>query len=279
MVRLARLWTLVRQANARAVALRATGRHGEHWHRAVQRLDGRLLVHAEDDGVLRGVQIRPDHVRRPLLEVRVVRRQASLQPVRPEIRSRLGPVHDRVPHLQVFSQPSGAPVRRAIGRRGPGHRQDLRLHLRGQNRRRGAWRLAGREGRHAALTQPLAPLVDEGGRAIEPLLHADPRLPACQQEDELRVAGILLPDGSGPSSSFRLAPFGRRQDDALSVHAPQNTSFLISVQPTRGLRHSKIVLGRRLPGPGLRITTLTCRADDSSRRKGSLRNGRMRNVD
>ena len=116
-----------------AVALRAAGRHGEHRHGAVQRLESRLLVHAEDDGVFRGIQVPPDHVRRLLLEVRVVRRQVSLQPVRPEVRTPPRPVHDHVTDAQVLPQPSRAPVRRAIGGRGPNHRQDLRLHLRSRN--------------------------------------------------------------------------------------------------------------------------------------------------
>jgi hypothetical protein len=54
------------------VALRAPGRKGQHRVEAVQRLNRRLLVHTENGGVLRWLQVQADHVRRLGLKLRVV---------------------------------------------------------------------------------------------------------------------------------------------------------------------------------------------------------------
>ena len=179
------------------------------------------------------MQIQADHVRRLLLEVRVVRRQVPLQPVRPEIRPPPRPVHDRVAHSQVLSQPPRAPVRRAIQRRGPGGRQDLRLHRRSQNRPGVPLRFPGRQRRHPPFTEPLAPLVDVGRGTAESVLDRNPRRTGCQQQNDLRPPGVLLANRPRTGSSFQLAPFRRSQDDAISGHGSHCTLYYLLVQPTR----------------------------------------------
>ena len=64
------------------MAFRSPWRQRQHRIDPVERLNRRLLVDAEDDGVLRRVEIEADHVRRFRLEVGIRRAQVALQPMR-----------------------------------------------------------------------------------------------------------------------------------------------------------------------------------------------------
>ena len=203
-----------------AVALRTSGRHRKNGNRALQCLNRRLVVHAEHDGVLWRIQIQADHVRRLLLEVRVVRRHVPLQAMRLETRPLPRQVNYRMAHSQVLPQSSGAPVRRTVRRRLPRNSQDPRPHRRCQNRRRATLRFPRRERRHAAFTEPLVPLVDQRRRAPETLLDGGPGRTRCEEEDNPGAPRVLLPDRSGTSAPLQFAPFGRGQDDAVPLHIP-----------------------------------------------------------
>ena len=79
----------------KAMSLGSARRKRQNRIQAVQGLDGRLFVHAKDDGMIRRVQIEADNVRGLLLEVGILAQQVTAQPVRlktvasPNPRSRL----------------------------------------------------------------------------------------------------------------------------------------------------------------------------------------------
>ena len=58
-----------------AVSLGATGRQRQNGIAAVERLNRGLLIHAEDGGMLRRIQIQADDLRRLLLEIGIGRSQ------------------------------------------------------------------------------------------------------------------------------------------------------------------------------------------------------------
>ena len=147
-------------------------------------------------------------------------------------------VNHRMAHPQVLPQSSGAPVRRTVRRLFPCLRQDPRLHRRCQNRRRPALRLPRREGRHAAFTEPLVPLVDERRRAPDTLLDRGPGGTRREEEDNPGATRVLLPERSGTRTPLQFAPFRRGQDDSISLHTPYCTLFQCHIQSTSGAQHS-----------------------------------------
>ena len=66
----------------KAVTFGAAGRQRQHRVEPVERLNRRLFVDGKDDRVLRRIQIQPDHVRRLLLEIRIVRPHVAFEPMR-----------------------------------------------------------------------------------------------------------------------------------------------------------------------------------------------------
>ncbi len=98
-----------------AMALGASGRQRQHPVLAVERLDRRLLVHAEHGRVRRRVQVEADHVGRLGLEVRVVGDHVGIEPVRAHAVLAPNALDGRERHVTEFSrQLAAAPVRRAI---------------------------------------------------------------------------------------------------------------------------------------------------------------------
>src|SRR5512134_2540506 len=65
-----------------AVALQATWAHWQHRIQAIQRLDRCFLVNAKHRGMLRRIEVKPNHVGGLLFEVRIVRAHVALDTVR-----------------------------------------------------------------------------------------------------------------------------------------------------------------------------------------------------
>ncbi len=81
--------------------------------------------------MLRGVQIEADDVRGFHLEVLIGGRQIAVQPMGLEPMLRPDSRHPHMADPELGRQLAGAPVRRAVGRRPPGGRQDAGFRLRG----------------------------------------------------------------------------------------------------------------------------------------------------
>src|SRR2546421_6255004 len=112
-----------------AVALEAPGRQRQDGIAAIEGLNGGLLVQAEYDGVLWGVEVKADDVGRLGLEVRVVGSHIALEAMWLETGPLPDPGHPHVRYIQVPSQLSAAPVGAPVGRRPAGGTQDLGLEF------------------------------------------------------------------------------------------------------------------------------------------------------
>ena len=98
------------------VPLRPAGRQGQNRIFAVQRLDSRFLVHAKHHGMLRGIEIEPDHIGGLLLELGVVGRHVALHPVWLDPVLLPGPSHHHVVDAELLGQAPRTPVRRPVAR-------------------------------------------------------------------------------------------------------------------------------------------------------------------
>ena len=99
----------------KAVSFSPAGRQRQHWVQTIQCLDGTLFVDAEYCGVERGLEVQADHIGRLLFKLRIGARHIAAYPM--GLDSSPGPYssHSAMGNAQMLSQPSGAPMSRAIG--------------------------------------------------------------------------------------------------------------------------------------------------------------------
>jgi hypothetical protein len=80
----------------------------------IQRLNGTLLIHTEDGGVRRRVQIESNNVSRFSFKVRVIADHVMAQPMRLQTITSPDPGHRHVGSSQLPRQAAGAPLRAAV---------------------------------------------------------------------------------------------------------------------------------------------------------------------
>ena len=105
----------------------AAGGEGQCWKGAIEGLDRRLFVDAEDCRVLGRVHVEANHVGGLGLEIRVVGGHVAIKAMRLQTGTRPDPGHPHVADPEHLSQLAGTPVSAAIRRLLLGEGQDLSL--------------------------------------------------------------------------------------------------------------------------------------------------------
>ena len=187
-------------------------RQRQHRIVAIERLNRRLLVHAEHRRVRRRVQVQPDDVGSLLLEVRIVGAHVALQPVRLQPMLVPHPRHHHVRHPQLGRQAASAPVRAAIGRRLAGRVEDLCLHLRRAPKRLLTAVPAVQSGQSLA-TKAASPQRHEAAAALGSFAHVIPGESFCEQQNDARTARIFSSTGATSDPVSELAKLGLAQHD------------------------------------------------------------------
>ena len=190
----------------KAVSLRAARRQGQHRVKAVQRLDRGFLIDREHGGVLRGMEIQPDHVRSLRLEVRIVRGHVALEAVRlqacPSPRLRDMIVINGQQPSELPGTPMGAAVRRGV----PGLRQDPGFHRRREHRRRLAV-VARLQARQARREEPPPPPIDVVAIARQRGFDRRIRIAVGQHQNDPRSPRGLDANGPTPQPGLKFRSF------------------------------------------------------------------------
>jgi hypothetical protein len=132
----------------------------------VQRLDARLLVHAEHHGVFRRLHVQCDHLQQFLLKLRVRTEGKGAQPMRMQIVGLQDPLHARVRQPQVPRQRAHTPATESFGRlRANGRHHLLLLALRLRHRTSGAGTIF--EPRDTVCGKAPTPLADNMSSTLQ----------------------------------------------------------------------------------------------------------------
>src|ERR1700677_970549 len=107
------------------MALGAPRGHRQNRIQTVQRLDGALLIHAENRSVLRWIQIKSDDLSRLALEIRIVAGHVALQSARLQLRPVPDSLHTVFTDPQTARQFPAGPMTRSIFRLTPGRIDEL----------------------------------------------------------------------------------------------------------------------------------------------------------
>jgi hypothetical protein len=172
------------------VSLGTPRREGQDGIEAVERLDGGLLIHAENGRVLRGIEIEADHVRGLLLEIGIVGGHVALEPMRPEARAFPYPRDHHVIHTQRVGQLAAAPVRGPVGGGAASPRQDLRFDLGGALLNPPA-AMTRKQTRQPLRCEALLPAQNVGGAAAERRLDCGPGRPISQHQNQTSAAHVV----------------------------------------------------------------------------------------
>ena len=203
----------------------APRRQRQHRDQAIEGLNRRFLVHGEHRGVLRRIEIQPDHIGGFLFKVRIVRPHVALEPMRlqagPPPRFRDQVVMD----AEQPAQFAGAPMRAAIRRTLPRLRQNARFHRRRQNRR-GLAAIPRLQARHAVRQKAPSPAIDVVAVARHRGLDRRVRCAVSQHQNDARAARVLRADLETANASFQFGTFiGRQCQRHIARHGTSTTSM------------------------------------------------------
>lgn len=201
-----------------AVALQAPRRERQHRIEPVERLDVTLLVQAEHRSMLRRIEIETNDVGGLLLEIGIVGSHVALDPMRLESRSLPDLRHRHVGDAELGCQLARRPVRRSIGRRLAGQRQDASLHLR-RDHPRGAPQVSRVQPRQSVSLKARLPSSHVRRRAADLLADLPVRTARCKHEDYPSATQILGATTTRTHPSFELLPFWRSDVHTSVSHA------------------------------------------------------------
>ncbi len=184
--------TLCRVCDSRGPPFQLPRPHREHGLRAVQGLDLRLLVHAEDDRLVRGIQVQTHDVADLVDQQRIRGELEAIDPVWPEPKSAPDAADRHRAHSESLGHVPGAPVGRGLGLALQGQVSPLaRL---GHPRSYGALRARlVEQAIQPAFDEARPPLPDRRVRQPEPLGHTlVVQALGARQYDRCRVASPWL---------------------------------------------------------------------------------------
>ena len=156
-----------------AVALGPPRAKRQHRVEAIERLDGSLLVDTEHRGVLRRIDVEPDHVGGLAFEVRIIGCHVALQPMRLKPGAPPDPRHHHVIDPQRLCQLAAAPVGGAIIGRAPGPGQNAGFEPSRALGRRPPL-MAGKQARQPLLRKAGLPTSDVSRTTAQGLLDGRP---------------------------------------------------------------------------------------------------------
>ncbi len=162
--------------------------------RPIQRLNLRLLVHAEHQGMVRRIDVQPDDIAHLLDQLRVWRQLEGLAAMRLQPKGLPNALDGHVTQARHLRHIARAPMRRPT-RRGLQGRNHHLLHLRIGNP---PWRARAR-----FVDQPLQPVAQ---KARAPLAHGGPRDVEASGDAGRRPAGRTGQDDAGAPRHLRGTP-------------------------------------------------------------------------
>ena len=200
----------------KAMPFRASGRKRQHRVFAIERLDGRLLIGAEDRRMLRRMQIQTNDIGGFGLKVWIIRGHVAFQPMWPQGMLAPHPRHHHVTETQAGGEFARAPMGRAI--------TGLALHAPLQNARLQRRRELARQLPGVAAKQPgqafrhkaLAPARDKAVGAIQLRPNRGPGVTAAQQQDQARTPRLIGAPGLTVGALGEFLVFHRTQPNRVA---------------------------------------------------------------
>jgi hypothetical protein len=188
------------------VRLRPTGGKRQDGIETIQRLNGALLIHTEDGGVSRRVQIEADNVRRFGFKVGVVANHVMAQPMRLQTITSPDPGHRHVGGPQLPRQAAGAPVRAAVIGSALGPLQNPGFQLCGTFGRH-ATLMSGHQASHAFHAKTSGPPLHIR-RAASQISGGSPQAsPARYLQNDPRPLGIFRPHTARAHAALKFPAF------------------------------------------------------------------------
>ncbi len=157
----------------KAVALSSPRAKRQHRVEAIEGLNRGLLIDTEHRGMLRRIDVEPDHIGGLALEVWIIRGHVALQPMRLKAGAPPDPRDHHMIDPQRPRQLAAAPVRGAITGRAPGPSQDARFQPRSALTHR-APLMAGKQARQTLLRKTGLPTRDISRTTAQGLLDGGP---------------------------------------------------------------------------------------------------------
>ena len=182
----------------------------------IKSLDRRLLIDTENRSVLRRMKIEADDVGCLLLELRVVGKHVTADPVRLQTRSSPCPGNQHVIDPERLRQSTRTPVSRPVGGTTAGPREDPRLQLGRQHPHRGS-RIPRVESGDTSRLKPLLPATDVSRRTAQRLLNGQIRFTLSKHQNQPRSPRIFGPSLPRANARFQLTSLGRSDGQR---HAP-----------------------------------------------------------
>src|SRR5258705_6785760 len=196
------------------VSLRASRRQRQDRVLAIERLNRRLLVHAEDRRMRGWVEIQSDDISGFFLELRIVRGHVALDPMGSQ--AMLAP-HARDHHVtdtKMCPELACAPVRRPIGGRAPRGFENAGLKPWSQNRS-DLTQMATVQACEALIDEASAPTGHKSTAAPNVLADFIPGVTFVEQQDQPRSPRILCATRSTAGSSFKFGTFRPCESDRV----------------------------------------------------------------
>src|SRR6202034_1447406 len=167
-----------------AMPFSAAWRKRQNRVQAIQRLDGALLVNAEDGGVRGWFEVQADDVGGFLFKLRIITGHITARAVR--LKPKLPPhsTDRRLADPHLLGQSIAAPVGRSVRGSAPGHLQNARLNLRSPAAVLGST-VTRIQAAQALLLKAFLPKTNVTIRATEPLTYFTVRLTRSQHENDL----------------------------------------------------------------------------------------------
>ena len=190
---------------------------------AVERLDLRLFVDREDDGMGGRIDIKPDHIAQLVDELRVVGELELLDPVRLETMRAPDALNGTRADADGFRHHRGSPVGRLDGRIGSGERDDTLGDIRAEWRDARGSRLIAQEAVVTSLHEAFLPAPHTGLRLAglaHDLIGADA---VRAQQDDLGPPDMLMRRVAIPRERCQTAAVtGLESDGNSGSHAPDS---------------------------------------------------------
>src|ERR1700731_2728087 len=157
----------------KAVALSSPRAKRQHRVEAIEGLNRGLLIDTEYRGVLRRIDVEPDHIGGLALEVWIIRGHVAFQPMRLKPSAPPDPRDHHMIDPQRPRQLAAAPVSGAIIGRAPGPGQDARFQPRSALTHRPPL-MAGKQARQTLVSKTVLPTRDVSRTTAQGLLDGGP---------------------------------------------------------------------------------------------------------
>ena len=219
-----------------AVILKTMGfgpawRKGQNRIVAVQGLDSTLFVYAKDGGMIRRGKIKADNVGGLLLEVRILTKHVTAQPVRLKAMASPNPRNGHVIGAKLGRQPTAAPLGGSILRATTGPLQNSRVELCGI-RPHFATLMTSYQSRQTPCQKTLSPALNIRGTALKEASDRTHSKTRAQRENDSGKLGVLRPNCSGSNTPTQFPAFRWTNHNFLALHSLTMTHYVSYINVT-----------------------------------------------